>query len=87
MNIRLHIERLILDGLPLSNAQGRIVQASVESELARLLSENGLSHEFSAGGAVPSVGVKGFQTTDQDSPTHIGRLIARSAYGGIGKTR
>ena len=41
-NIHLHIERLILDGLPIECAQGPHVQAAVEAELARLLTENGL---------------------------------------------
>ena len=41
-NIHLHIERLILDGLPIERAQGPHVQAAVEAELARLLTENGL---------------------------------------------
>ena len=42
-NIHLHIERLILDGLPIERAQGPHVQAAVEAELSRLLTENGLA--------------------------------------------
>ena len=38
MNINLHIERLILDGLPITRQQGPHVQAAVEAELTRLLS-------------------------------------------------
>ena len=37
MNINLHIERLILDGLPIEPRQRAQVQAAVEAELARLL--------------------------------------------------
>ena len=41
-NIHLHIERLVLDGLPIDRGQGPHVQAAVEAELTRLLTENGL---------------------------------------------
>ena len=37
MRINVHIERLILDGLPVTSLQGPEVGAAVETELARLL--------------------------------------------------
>ena len=42
MNIRLHIERLILDGLPVNSVQSPQVKAAVEAELTRLLTADGL---------------------------------------------
>lgn len=39
--ISLHIERLVVDGLPLTEAQAARLQASVERELARLIAERG----------------------------------------------
>jgi hypothetical protein len=86
MNINLHIERLILDGLPLERSEGSQVQAAVEAELARLLMANGLGQQFQSGGAVPSVRTPEMQLTDNSS-IQIGQQIARSVYGGIGNSR
>ena len=54
MRIELHIERLILDGLPLEIRHGPLVRAAVEKELTRLIAAHGLGHEWQSGGAVPS---------------------------------
>jgi hypothetical protein len=86
-NIHLHIERLILDGLPIERAQGPHVQAAVEAELSRLLTEKGLAVDLQASGAVPSVNTNGIQLTADSSPAQMGRQIAQSVYGGIGNTR
>ena len=36
MNITIHIERLVLDGLPVRSHDARFVQAAIEAELAQL---------------------------------------------------
>jgi hypothetical protein len=77
MNIRLHIERVVIEGLPADAAQ---VRASLEAELARLISQNGLSPELHQRGAVASL------RGDALRPDrNLGRGIARSVYGGIGR--
>jgi hypothetical protein len=86
-NIHLHIERLVLDGLPIDRGQGPHVQAAVEAELTRLLTENGLDATWGTGGAVPSVNATGVQLSPGSSPAQIGRQIAQSVYGGIGYAR
>jgi len=86
MNINVHIERLILDGLPVARHQGPLVQAAVEAELARLLVAEGLASALkSGGGATPSVPAPGIRFTSASSPTQLGQQIARAVYGGIGK--
>jgi hypothetical protein len=86
-NIHLHIERLILDGLPIERSQGPVVQAAVEAELSRLLTENGLAADLQSGGAMPSVNANGIQLASASSPAQMGQQIAQSVYGGIGNTR
>lgn len=86
-NIHLHIERLILDGLPIERAQGSQVQAAVEAELARLLAENGLESSLAVGGAVPQVRAGAMQLSAGGSPADMGTQIARSVYGGLGGER
>ncbi len=87
MNIEVHIERLILDGLPIERSQGPYLQAAVEAELTRLLAENGLAPDLQSGGAVPKVWTNGIQLALGSGPIQIGTQIARSVYGGIGNTR
>ncbi|MCL4705846.1 hypothetical protein KJ068_11830 [bacterium] len=87
MNINLHIERLILDGLPVTRGQSPLVQAVVETELSRLLSERGLASSLQSGGAMPSVRGGGIQLAAKSNPSQIGQQIAQAVYSGIGETR
>lgn len=85
MNINLHIERLILDGLPIEAKQGALVREAVEAELTRLLEANGLSTSLQAGGAMPSVRAEAISVTAEKTPAQIGQQIAQSVYGGFSK--
>lgn len=85
MNISVHIERLILDGLPLAPDQRRLLQAAVEAELASLLASRGLAPGLLAGGAVPSLPADSIALTNDGDPTRLGHQIARAVYGGIGR--
>jgi hypothetical protein len=87
MNIVLHIERLVLDGLPITRQQAPRIQAAIEIELTRLLSEDGLAGSLQSGGALPSVRANAIQIAFDHSPTNIGNQIAHSIYGGIGNAR
>ena len=84
MNINVNIERLILDGISVSHAQRPILQAAVEAELGRLLTEGGLGSELRSGGAVPSVPSTPIQLLPNGNPTQWGHQIAQSVYRGIG---
>jgi hypothetical protein len=83
-NVTVQIERLILDGLPLSRAQGALVQASLEAELGRLLTEGGIAENFAPGGAVPLLRANAIDAASAD-PAQLGTQIARAVYGGIGQ--
>ena len=86
MSINVHIERLILDGLPLERHQAPLVQSAVEAELAQLLAAEGLASGFRSGGhATPRVEAPGIQLASDSNAAHIGQQIARAVYGGIGK--
>lgn len=84
MNIHLHIERLILDGLPVQAGNGAQLQAAFEAELARLLADGGLSRELAQGGVVPSVRAGAISLVAEGQPAPLGNQIARAVYGGIG---
>ena len=87
MNINLHIERLILDGLPVESRHGAIIRSEIETELSRLLTENNAAANGQNGGAVPAVRADAIQLTTQNSPVQLGRQIAGSIYGSIGQAK
>jgi hypothetical protein len=85
MNINLHIERLILDGIPLGPGQRPLLQAAMEAELARLLASGGLCEGLQSGGAFYNVRTAGIQLADDRNPASMGEKIAGAVYRGIGK--
>ena len=85
MNINLHIDRLVLDGLPIEHRQGPLLKAAVEAELSRLLTADGLANSLMTGGATPSVPAPGIQLANESSPQQLGEQIGRAVYGGLGK--
>jgi hypothetical protein len=82
MSINVHIERLILDNLPVKGSDGSIVQAAVETELARLLTEQGLPGVSS--GAVPYLSGPPIELARDTKPAHLGHQIARAIHTGVG---
>jgi hypothetical protein len=85
MKVKVRIDRLILEGLPVSRLQGPALQAAVEAELARMIAAGGISPGLTAAGAVSSVSANSIQFASGTKPDSIGRQIARSVYGGIGR--
>ena len=81
MNIEVHIERLVLDGLPLTASQGRAVQAALEGELARLLRTRGA--DALSAGAVPCLKVGSIQLAPGGQPAGVGRQIAHMLCEGL----
>jgi hypothetical protein len=81
-NITLHIEHLILDGLPLSRNQGFDVQQALETELTRLLETGGLREGFNSTQEVP--GIRSSMNHSQH-PNQIGQNVARAVYTQLGR--
>ena len=84
MNIKLHIERLVLDGLQLERGQGPHIQAAIEAELTRLLTEQGLAGAFQNGVRLPSLPAAPLQLNHGSTPAQLGTQIAHSVYTGLG---
>jgi hypothetical protein len=82
MNIHLHIERLVLDGVSVD--QPRVLRAALEQELAGRLMQGGLSRELRSGGALPSVGGGAIELGQGSHPARLGAQIAGAVYRGIG---
>ncbi|MBE9180869.1 hypothetical protein IQ268_20120 [Oculatella sp. LEGE 06141] len=84
MNVTLHIDRLILDGVSIPHAQRPLLQAAIEAELGRLITTNGIAPNWLAGGAVPTVPAGNIQLTADHHPTEMGQQIAQAVYRGLG---
>jgi hypothetical protein len=84
MNINLHIERLVLDGIQLGPGQRPLLQAAVEAELTRLLARDGLNDALRSGGALYSARAAEIQLVKDGNPAQLGEQIAEVVYGGIG---
>ncbi|MEC4748960.1 hypothetical protein [Methylomicrobium sp. Wu6] len=83
MNINLHIERLVLDGVTIAPGQHQLLQSIVASELIRMLRYGGFSPSLAQGGSLSRISGKDILLTGND-PTHLGRQIAYSISGSIG---
>lgn len=77
INIHLHIERLILDGLELSQSQEAVFQTALEAEMVRLLGETGL-HQFSQNQSFREISGGTIQMTPQSHPALLGQQIAQA---------
>jgi hypothetical protein len=84
-SIDVHIERLLLDSLPVSTGQAECLQGAVETELKRLLTERGL--RLSTSVAVPRLDGGSIEFTREGEPTHIGREIAQAIHRSIAPAR
>jgi hypothetical protein len=85
MNVRLHIERLVLEGIDLSPAERPLLQESLQAELGRLLAEGGIEGGLATGLMVPAVRANGFEMSREGGAVRLGQQIAGSVYGGIGE--
>lgn len=83
MTVHVHIERLVLDGLPFPPAQGSLLRAAVEGELADRLATDGLVTSVSAGGAIARLATRPIQLSAQPDAGALGRQIAAAVHTGL----
>jgi len=85
MNIDLHIERLVLDGIDVPHHERPALQAAMSAELTRLLTEGGLQSGLTAGGAMAFARGDDMQMSTSGDTKQLGQQIARSVHGGLGR--
>lgn len=83
-SVQLHIERLIVDASLLSGSSPHKLQSTIETELAHLLREQGLSGLTS--GALYDLPAREMPVARGSSHTHVGRQIARTVYSAINRS-
>ena len=87
MKIVLHIDRVVLDGLAVTRADGPRLSRALTRELTRLLADGGMAQGLSGGTVVPRVQAPRLTAAGREKPDALGRKIAHSVYAGIGKPR
>lgn len=83
MNIALHIDRLVLDGLQLGPGQADLVGSAIEAELTRLVAAGGIAPELATGVAMPTLRAGRIEMTGSE-PQALGGQIAQAMYTGLG---
>ena len=90
MTIRVRIDRVILDGVPISAAQAPHVRAAIEAELGRLLGERGVPRD-GAGRPLRAAATPSLRAPDtrlaRGEPAAAGRRIAGAVYRSLGTLR
>ena len=83
MKINLHIERLILDGLPVAHGTSVAqLRAGLEAELSRLLAAGELG-QLRGGGAVPGLPSPSIKFSPEAKPAQLGGQIAQAVHGAL----
>ena len=86
--INLHIERLILQGLPITHAGRARLRDALEAQLAMLFSaerssRGGFVADVGGGGALASVPAGTVRRPRGDDPARLGDGLARAIHAGI----
>lgn len=79
--VSIQIERLVIDCIPLTAAQGTRLRSALERELARLLEARDGARSWRAG-AVPALTAPGIEIRSA-RPDELGRQIARSVFASL----
>jgi len=87
MKMNVHIERLILNGLPATSAQGPQIGSAIQEELVRLLAAHGLMDELRGGITVPRIRAGVIQLGAGNQPAKLGNSIAQAIHEGIGNSK
>jgi hypothetical protein len=83
MKIAVRIDRLVLDGLPVTPADGQQIRRAVRAELGRLLTIGGPQRLSAAAGAVPALAAPTLQLAGGESPKVLGTRIAHAVHDAL----
>ena len=84
-NIELNIEELILHGF--SPSDRLKIGEAIRTELARIVSQQGLPAGIANGGDITNIDGVSFRMTKNTNAQLIGTRIAQSVYGGLKNER
>jgi len=80
MTISLHIDRLVIDRVPVQPGRSHEIQAAVEATLTQLLGERGVSSSLINAGAVAGLDGGALRVEPSMSMTDLGGAIATAVH-------
>ena len=80
-DVRLHIDRLVLEGVPLSRSESAVLGQAVGAELTRLVSEGGLQPRNLPSPSARPLSASQLSFDSAAGPEAWGVQIAQSVYG------
>ena len=83
MNIKLHIQRLVLHGVELTPIEQRRLKLSIESEMVRLIDQAGFEDAMVRAHDVTALHGPAMDLPSPQDASRLGRQIARSVHGGL----
>ena len=83
MRVVLEIERLVLEGLPLTPAEAGRLRTAAEGELSRLFGAGPVPARLLRGGAVPSLVAPALDLAPRSKPEAVGIGIARAVHSAL----
>lgn len=78
MKVRVHIDRVVLDGLPLATRDSGVVMAAIQRTIAEEIVAGDLSPEVRGAGAIDRLGAPAIDLPHGASASAIGRRIGKS---------
>ena len=84
MNVTVHIERLVIDGLSVDHGAIAELRGAVTAELTRLLTSEPVPAGLLAGGAVPALRAPGMTAPPHGSMVAWGAQIGRAVHRSFG---
>jgi hypothetical protein len=85
MNVHVHIERVVLDGLSIPVRDIPDLQAAIEAELTHQFIAHGLAPALLSGAALPHLAADAVRVTSM-STAQLGSDIGRAAFGVLGNS-
>jgi hypothetical protein len=83
--LRIHIDRLVLEGFDYSPREVAALESALGRELSQRLNANGVSQELLGSGSMAAIKVGNISLPQKPSPGQSGRAIAGAVHGGISR--
>jgi hypothetical protein len=85
MNVRVHIDRVVLDGFDLDRANREALREALALALTERLVEGGLADRLGGGATVAALPSSTIAITPGAESRVVGAEVAGAIYGGIGR--
>ena len=85
MDLRVHIDRLVVDGMGIEPGSGPALGGAVQAELTRLLA-GALPAMLRAGATVPVLRAQAQPAGPDGRPVGLGAQVARAVYRSLGSS-